>query len=100
MPQSEDLKKQMAERLHGWKLLPDGQIAYVPYFESASFPMSNGLLAIALRFDGRRKGQTESRVEQLQLGLTPQQCKALAEQLLNGVAYFEKEMKPGPGKPN
>lgn len=92
-----DLERLLHERLKGWRLMPDGrQIAYLDFYESAVFPM-NGLLAVAVRFDGRRTGQTEKVVEQLQFGLTPQQCRALAEQLLAGAAAVEKDAKPPTG---
>lgn len=92
MPKDE-LQKKLDERLQGWRRLPDGEIAYLDLYGSAVFPM-DGLLAVAVRFDGRRKGQTGKVTEQLQFGLSPQQCRELAQQLLEGAAFIEQELTP------
>lgn len=90
-----DLNKEFAERMakEGWKLLPNGQIAFLPFIASATFPMVNGL-AVALRFEARRTGPDDNTPGQLQLGLTSQQCRDLAPQLLKGAEYLEREMTP------
>lgn len=89
----EDLQKRLDERLKDWRRLPDGSLAFVEFYESAIFPTEKALV-VAVRFDGRQTGQTERVTEQLQFGLSPQQCRILAQQLLEGAAFLEKEMTP------
>ena len=97
----DDLKKAMDERLKGWKRLPNGDVAFLPFIGSAVFPMAGNQLALAFRFESRRKGPTDTSPEQLQLGLSPQQCRELAAQLLEGARFLENEAAPPQGqKPN
>jgi hypothetical protein len=99
MAGADELKRRMAERLKGWKLLPNGDIAHAPFIGSAVFPMASGV-ALALRFEARRTGPNDRTPEQLQLGLTPLQCREMAAQLLEGAAFLEKEMTPPAERPN
>lgn len=94
-----DTRKELAERLKGWKLLPDGKIGYLPFLQSAVHPMGN-LVALAIRSESRRKDQNDTRVEQFQFGLSPLQCRILAEQLLDCAASVERDMTPPNVKPN
>jgi hypothetical protein len=97
-----DAEKDRAKLLEtGWKLLADGNVAFAPIVDVATIPTTGNLLIAGIRFELKiPDGSGRTRVEQLQVALSPHQCRAVAEQLLAGADYLDKEMARPPGKPN
>jgi hypothetical protein len=96
---AKDMRAEMAKRLRQWRLLPNGDVAYLPYIESAVCPIDIGV-ALAIRFEARRTGPNDKTPEQFQFGLSPQQCRRLASQLIEAADFYEKDTTPPSGKPN
>lgn len=92
MKDSDALKLKLDERLKDWRRLPNGDIAYLPFIGTAVFPMAQGA-AFALRFEASRF-EGDKRADQIQVNMTPRQCRETAAQLLEVAAYLEKELSP------
>lgn len=96
---SHPLSKKLDERLKGWRRLPSGQIAYLPFIGTAVFPMTDGA-AFAVRFEASRF-EGDKQPDTIQVKMTPQQCRETASQLIAVAEYLEKESKaPAGEKPN
>ncbi len=99
MSAGDDLKRKLDQRLKGWRRLPNGDIAYLPFIGTAVFPMTDGA-AFAVRFEASRFPGDRS-PDNLQVKMTAQQCRETASQLIAVAEYLEKESKPPEGeKPN
>lgn len=84
-------KEEWAERLAGWQKLPNGDIALLPFLESAVMPMAQGV-GLAIRYLGTRSGQ--SPLQQLQVAVAPQDAREMARLLLAAADDVEREMTP------
>lgn len=88
-----------AKQFQGFQFLPDGTVAFLPFVQSAIRPIEGGLLALALRFRALKAGPDDTTLEQIQLGLSPQECRKLAKQLLAAADVMDRELAAAAAAP-